>query len=117
FSGYISNNVTSSSIDLVLTNGPAAKADVWRGNVNSLWDTTTLNWLSSGLPANYLDLDQVTFDDTAVTTQVTISGARMPATVNGLTFNNATANYVFSGPGKITGPVQLVMNGAGSVTL
>jgi autotransporter-associated beta strand protein len=117
FSGYISNNVNSASIDLVLTNGPAAKADVWRGNVNSTWDTATLNWLSSGLPANYLDLDQVTFDDTAVTTQVTITGPRMPATVNGLTFNNATANYVFSGAGKITGPVQLVMNGAGSVTL
>jgi fibronectin-binding autotransporter adhesin len=117
FSGYVSNNTSASSIDLVLTNGPAAKADTWRGTVNSLWDTTTLNWLSSDLQVNYLDLDQVTFDDSAATGLVTITGTRMPATVNGLTFNNNSLNYVFSGSGKITGPVQLVMNGTGSVTL
>lgn len=117
FSGYISNNAGGLSIDLVLTNGPAAKPDVWTGNVNSLWDTTTLNWTSGGAPTNYLDLDQVTFDDTAHTSAVTVTGTRTPATANGLTFNNSSLDYTFTGSGKISGPAQLVMTGTKSVTL
>jgi autotransporter-associated beta strand protein len=117
FSGYISNNTASSSIDLVLTNGPAAKVDTWRGNASTLWDTTSLNWISGGSPTNYLDLDQVTFDDTAATSAVTVTGTRTPATVNGLTFNNNSLKYTLTGSGKISGPAQLVMNGTASVTL
>ncbi len=114
FTGFISNNTTTSSIDLVVTSGPIAKADTWTGSVNNLWDTTTQNWSSSAAPATYNDLDTVTFDDTAARTAVSISGARAPAS---LTFNNNTSNYVFSGTGKIIGPVQLVKNNGGSLTL
>ena len=117
FSGYLSNNLANFSIDLVLTNGPAAKADVWSGAASTLWDTTSLNWTSSGLPTNYLDLDQVTFDDTALTNLVTVTGTRVPATVDGLTFTNNSLKYVLNGTGKISGPAQLVMNGTASVTL
>jgi autotransporter-associated beta strand protein len=117
FMGFISNNTTTLSIDLVITNGPIAKADTWSGAVNSLWDTTTQNWLSSGLPANYNDLDQVTFDDTATTGNVTVTGTRIPATLNGLTFNNNSTNYLFTGTGKISGATSLIQNGAASTTL
>lgn len=117
FSGYISNNTTYSSIDLVITSGPIAKADTWSGAVNTLWDTTTSNWLSSGVFTNYNDLDQVTFNDTASNRTVNIVGTRTPATVNGLTFNNYSLNYLLGGSGSISGPVQLVMNGAASTTL
>jgi autotransporter-associated beta strand protein len=117
FSGYISNNTTSSSIDLVLTSGPAAKADTWTGAASTLWDTASLNWTSSGLPTNYVDLDEVTFDDSALTNSVTVTGTRIPATVNGLRFNNNSLKYVLTGTGKLSGPAQLVMNGSASVTL
>lgn len=117
FSGYISNNTTSLSIDLVVTNGPVAKSDVWSGAVNSLWDTTTLNWTSSGIATNYNDLDQVTFDDTAMTGAVTVTGTRTPATVNGLTFNNNSTNYVFTGTGRISGATSLIQNGTASTRL
>jgi autotransporter-associated beta strand protein len=117
FLGYISNNATALSIDLVVTNGPVAKADLWSGAANTLWDTTTLNWTTGGLATNYNDLDQVTFDDTATTGNVNVTGTRTPATVNGLTFNNNSTNYVFTGTGKISGAASLVKNGTASTTL
>ncbi len=114
FTGFLSNNTANLSIDLVVTSGPIAKADIWTGSVNTNWDTTTLNWTSSSQPTNYNDLDTVTFDDTAARTAVNISGSRAPAS---LTFNNTTSNYVFSGTGKIIGPVQLIKNDGGTLTL
>lgn len=117
FTGYISNNVNSSSIDLVITSGPISKSDTWIGEVNSLWDSTTTNWLSSGQFTNYNDLDVITFDDTASNSTVNITGPRIPATASGLTFNNNTLNYTFSGVGSINGAVGLVKNDAASVTL
>lgn len=114
FKGYISNNVSSSSIDLVVTNGPAAKADEWGGGINNQWDTTTLNWTNNGVPVTYNDLDFVTFDDLGQSSTVNIIGTRQPAT---WTMNNNLLNYTFTGAGKITGLVQLVMNGTARVAL
>ena len=114
FSGYISNNVGNLSIDLVVTNGPAAKADQWGGGINNLWDTTTLNWTNSGVAVAYLDLDFVTFDDAARTNIVNLTGTRFPAT---LSFNNSVLNYTLNGVGKISGPVALMKDGTASVTL
>src|SRR6185436_13221084 len=102
FQGYISNNVANLSIDLVVTNGPAAKADQWGGGINNLWDTTTLNWTNSGIAVAYLDLDFVTFDDAARTNIVNLTGTRFPATLN---FNNSVLNYTLNGVGRISGPV------------
>ncbi len=114
FSGYISNNTTTLSIDLVVTNGPIAKADQWGGAINSLWDTTTLNWTNSSVAVNYNDLDLVTFDDQAHSSTVTVTGTRVPAS---LTVQDDVLNYTFNGSGKISGAVQLVKNGIGSLTL
>ncbi len=114
FSGYISNNLNSSSIDLVVTNGPSAKADEWGGGINNQWDTTTLNWTNNGVPVTYNDLDFVTFDDSAHSSTVNLTGTRQPATLN---VNNSVLNYTFTGVGKISGPVQLVKNGTASLTL
>lgn len=117
FQGYLSNNVNNLSIDIVITNGPSFKSDTWTGAANNLWDTTSRDWLSSGIATNYSELDMVTFDDTAHTGSVNIVAAHTPASVNGLTFLNNSTNYVFTGVGKITGPVEMSMQGSASVTL
>lgn len=117
FMGYISNNTGNLSIDLVITNGPIAKADVWTGATNDLWDTSTLNWTSGGVETNYNDLDQVTFDDTASNSTVSIVGTRTPAALNGLTFNNSVSNYTLIGTGSISGATALTKNDAASTTL
>src|SRR5260370_1724912 len=114
FLGYISNNTASLSVDLVITNGPIAKADEWGGGINNLWDTTTLNWTNAGVAVTYNDLDFVTFDDVAQTSTVNLTGIRKPAT---LTVNNSVLNYTFNGVGSISGPVALTKNGNASLTL
>jgi len=113
FSGYISNDNTS-TIWLVVTNGPSLASVVWGGGVNNLWDTTTLNWTNNGNAVKYHDLDVVTFNDTAKTGNVTVTGPFAPS---GWAQNNNTLNYIFSGIGSINGPAGLMMNGSASVTL
>ena len=114
YQGYISNNTANSSVDLVVTNSQT-KTDVWNGNHSGNWDTTTLNWLYSGSPVNYLQGDLVTFDDSLNgTPNVTLTLDVAPSTIG---FNNSSHNYVLSGTFKITGSTGLTKQGSGSVTL
>ena len=114
YSGYISNNAAALTIDVVITNGPIAKADQWGGGINNLWDTSTLNWTNAGVAVAYNDVDSVTFDDLAQTGTVNLSAPRAPA---GLTVNNNVLNYTFTGAGKISGTVVLTKNGNATLTL
>jgi autotransporter-associated beta strand protein len=112
YQGYLSNNV--SSVDVVIT-GSLIKTDTWRGNVNGNWDTTTLNWNSSGNPTNYQQGDFVSFDDTLTgTPNVALTLNVAPGALG---FNNSSHNYVLSGAFKITGTTGLTKQGSGSLTL
>lgn len=120
FQGYISNNVTAFSIDLVITNGPALaqlKSIRWSGSPNGNWtnDVSTLNWLTNSISVNYNQGDTVTFDDTLTgTTNVNLTMALTPTAV---TVNNSSANYAFTGIGTITGPTGLTKSGTGKLIL
>jgi len=112
--GYISND-NSGTIYVVITNGPSLASVTWGGGVNNLWDTSTLNWTNtSAATVAYADPDVVTFNDSAKTNKVNVTGTFAPA---GWLQNNNTKNYTFSGIGNIVGPGSLVMNGTNSVTL
>jgi autotransporter-associated beta strand protein len=114
FSGYVSND-TVNTLWLVITNGPfIAKADLWSGGVNNNWDTATLNWTNAGSAVTYNEGDFVTFDDSAKTNNVNLSGLRLPAS---LTVSNNALNYTFYGSGSIGGSVGLLKDGTGSLTL
>jgi len=114
YQGYISNNAPNSSVDLVVT-GSALKTDIWNGNVNGNWDTSTLNWLYSGGAVGYQQGDFVTFDDTlSGTPNVTLTLNVAPGALG---FNNSSHNYVLSGAFKITGATGLTKQGSGSVRL
>lgn len=118
FSGYISNNVANSTIDLVLTNGPGAtiRSLTWNGNVNGNWNTNTLNWKDSSLVSTfYSQGDLVTFDDSlAGTTNVNLAFSLTP---NTLTVSNSLKSYTFSGVGSLDGAVGLTKDGTGALTL
>lgn len=113
FQGYISNDMTS-TIWLVVTNGPVISSVTWSGGVNNNWDTTTANWLLGASAVDYTNLDLVTFDDTAHTQNVNLTAAFTPTL---WTNNNNVLSYTFSGPGSIGGGCELVLNGTKSVTL
>ncbi len=101
----------------------------WNGDLSNNWDIDpdgsqtqgTANWKTTvtNTATRYLQgsggTDIVTFNDTA-----TGSGTVNLTTVlspGGLTVNNSTKAYTFTGPGKITGTIGLVKSGTGSLTL
>ncbi len=127
YQGYISNDTVNLVVDLVLTNGALTappgppKQDTWGGAINGNWDTTTANWISSGIVTNYSNLttagsgDPVVFDDSLTgTANVILTTKLIPATI---TFNNNNSNYVFTGTGRISGTGSLTLNGTGTVKL
>jgi autotransporter-associated beta strand protein len=117
--GYLSNNTANSSIDLVITSVAAPK---WNGNVNGNWDiAATANWVMiiGGTPTTYMEPsvpgDTVLFDDTATgTTTVNLATTLSPS---GITVNNSSKDYTFSGSGGLSGPTRLNKNGSRTLTI
>jgi autotransporter-associated beta strand protein len=116
YAGYISNNTANSSIDLVITGGPIIYPLIWTGGTSSDWDTSSLNWVSNGIPVKFQQGDQVVrFGDTIPahsTVNLTIA-----ATNGTLTVSNSGNNYTFTGTGKLSGAGSLTKLGAASLTL
>ncbi len=116
YQGYISND-NSSTVWLVITNGPPApKLDEWGGGVNDHWDTNTLNWTNSGVTVAYREDDMTLFDDAAETGTVNLTGTTQHTPLAWMVANNAL-DYVFAGSNSIGGIAGLVKSGAGSLTL
>lgn len=89
---------------------------IWQGDgLLNRWDAqTALNWTDEGSPAQFNQLDRVTFDDAGSTTPaVNLIGALNPAVV---TVSSANP-YTFSGGGKIGGLASLYKQGAGLLTI
>jgi fibronectin-binding autotransporter adhesin len=108
----------------------------WTGAVNGDWDLDptgagqqgTLNWqtASSGVATRYLQgtggTDSVLFDDSAAATATVAGGA---TTVNltttltpvSVTVNNSALNYIFSGPGALSGTTGLLKEGSGTLII
>lgn len=114
YQGYLSNNTTS--VDLVLTNGPVPSGvDVWNGLTSSNWDLTTLNWTNSGAATTYHNGDAVQFDDTATgATNVNLTATLIPGAV---VVSNSVLPYVFSGPGSLNGVASLKKYGNSSLLI
>lgn len=90
---------TAGGVSLNVTGAP--KNIAWSAAVNTAWDTATANWrdLANGNQTNFAQFDNVNFDDSAPSAEVTITGTVTPTTVT------LTGGYVFSftGTGKISG--------------
>ena len=89
----------------------------WRGGASgspTAWDVvTTTNWLNGGNSDYFYQGDSVTFDDSANTSQVTVTTTVKPAAI---TLNNASSAYTFKGPGAIFAG-SLTMSGGGSASI
>jgi autotransporter-associated beta strand protein len=123
YTGTLLDN--AGSVDLSLT-PPGVKITslLWVGAVgatlNGNWNYTALNWLNTnGSPYTYTNPDTVHFDDTASNAIVVVATNFTPGA---LTFTNNGAgsgglDYTLTGSGAIGGPVGLIKDGSGSVTL
>lgn len=115
FNGYLSND-NSSTIWLVVTNGPSLLGLQWVGGANNLWDTTTLNWTSNSIAVPYHENEVVAFDDSAQTGTVNLVGTS-PHAPYGWTVTNNALNYTFSGSNSIGGSVGLSKFGSATLVL
>ena len=89
---------------------------VWNQNgVSGQWDAlATSNWLNSGTPDSFRQLDSVVFSDTSSPAlQVSLVGSLQPSTV----LVDSTRNYVLGGSGRISGTASLVKTGTGILTI
>jgi fibronectin-binding autotransporter adhesin len=100
---------TANQINLINAGGTPANL-TWRGT-NGNWNLTTSNWNNGA--ERFLQLDAVTFDNTGLTTNITIAQQSFPSSV---TVNSST-NYYFAGAGRISGATGLTKSGTGTLRL
>ncbi|QDU56695.1 autotransporter-associated beta strand repeat-containing protein [Aeoliella mucimassa] len=100
----------SGKIEVVVTGEEGSIT--WAGtNASPVWDVdNSTNWAGGD---KFYDVDQVTFDDTAERTEVSIpSGSRYPGSI---TFANDTKTYRLSGTGTVRTHGDLNITGAAPV--
>ena len=113
--GGVSPNSTEAfaTPSLVITSG--GRTLTWKGDGSAnLWNVSgAANWRSNSTVLNFLDGDNVTFDNTGSNNvPVTIAGTPQPSLV---TFN-ATKNYTLAG-GSLTGSNVLLKMSTGTLTI
>lgn len=114
YQGYFSNDLATSTIFVVITNGPITPSIVWSGSVNGDWDIfTTDNWLIGASATNYTDGDIVYFLDNGANRTINITTDVNP----GDTYVSNTVAYAFTGTGGIAGTNRFIKEGAGTLTL
>ena len=89
--------------------GPAARL-----HCGDLDHSVTFKNLENGEDDVFVPGDEVVFDDSALTTDVVISGNLKPSSV---TFSNNEKDYTLSGEGRIVGEAKLIKEGDGSLTV
>ena len=89
----------------------------WRGgNSGNSWDiNTTANWVDTNNASTvFTNGDNVLFDNTSATNPaVTLNAVMQPGSVSVI----SSSNFTFSGTGSITGAMQLIKAGSGTLTV
>jgi len=118
--GAIVYNQANTSIDVNITGSDSIR---WGGQVNSVWDigtavnvggTNNFRLNSNNANTNFIQTDNVTFDDTAASFAPVLNVAVQPS---GVRFNNSTNAYTLTGTGSITGTTGLIKDGTNTVSL
>jgi autotransporter-associated beta strand protein len=107
----LSNNGQIDDVSLTI---PDVNSVTWRGDGGAdQWNTSSLNWSNpvAGVVTNYMDGDQVVFDDTAISPTVNLAGTVQPQSM----LVNSGGSYIFNG-GNIGGSGGLTKQGAGTAT-
>jgi autotransporter-associated beta strand protein len=118
-SGALVYDTVNTRIDLTISGSDSLK---WAGGINGDWDVGTgvgvggtNNWRSvaAGTATNFINTDNITFDDTATRYDINLTTTVRP---NFIVVNAAT-NYTIAGPGKLTGSTALRKAGTGTFIL
>ncbi|HSY19515.1 MAG TPA: autotransporter-associated beta strand repeat-containing protein, partial [Candidatus Acidoferrales bacterium] len=120
--GTLSDDTVNGVVSITITSADAGVG--WNGGVAGNWDinntgNTVWQTFPSGTTTYYIEAsggnDVVQFDDTATgTTNVNLTTTLTPQSI---TVSNSTKNYLFNGPGKLSGSTGLTKNGNGTLTI
>ena len=109
---------TPGQINLIVTSGGTPANLTWTGSASSIWDIdTSTNWSNTGTgnADRFFSGDDVSFTDLAgVPTTITINGSVAPGA---MTVNSSANNFMFDGPGTISGSGSLTKSGSSLLTL
>ena len=89
---------------------------IWKGNESGVWDLdATANFVNPTTQeaSKFVRGDEVTFDDNAVATEITVTGKVAPSKI---TFNNDEKQFYIKGD-SIIGDGEIVKNGEGTVVI
>lgn len=100
-------------ITLTVQEGRNSESVMWTGDNGPVWDLmNTENFSSSD--KTFVTGDEVTFDDNASKTTVTVAGDVTPG---GVIFKNNSKTYTLGGSGSIEGDCGLSVEGSGTVRI
>lgn len=112
FSFTALGNTISQTVGVCMTNGLPTDL-TWVGTTG-VWDiATTANFSDAGAASTFTNGDTVSFGQSGVTTNVTMTGALTPSAMT----VNATKDYTFGGTGSLAGGMAVTKTGAGKLTL
>lgn len=95
---------TTQQLMLVIDDKREAADVVWTGAESAVWDYKAKNFLLDGEATNFVEGDNVTFNDDATRTTITLNDMMPAATA---TFAATTKSYTLNGSGGITGKTIL----------
>ena len=98
---------------LVIPSIREAEEVTWTGAESAVWDLDEAANFSS-TSGTFVSGDEVTFDDSAVNTSVSVAGDVTPTSV---VFKNNSKTYTLSGDGSIAGDGSLAVSGTGTVNV
>jgi autotransporter-associated beta strand protein len=118
---------TNSDVILTFSNAPGAVVMIvkpngqnliWQGGITGTvtnnWDVNvSSNWLNAAVVTNFLDYDNVTFDDSSTNWNAVLAGTLAPGSIT----VNSTNSYTFSGTGKITDGTGITKSGTNVLTI
>ena len=101
---------------LIVTQTPPPRPVTWTGDgTTNNWDTTTANWVSLAGATTFADTDAVTFDGSGSNSPtIKLIGTLQPDSV---TVDTSVKNFTLTGTGALTGGVNFVKTGAGTLTI
>lgn len=106
--------IDGNKIVLTVSKTRAAAADVvWTGAVDGNWDYKTKNFSIGNMPTEFVQNDEVVFNDNASVKTITINDKMVQKKV---TFNNNDV-YTVNGSGAISGDGMLVKEGRGELIM
>lgn len=107
-------DATSKELYLIVKGTRGASKITWTGKTDAIWNMAkTANWSNEGFADIFVTNDSVYFDGTGLNRTITLVDSLAVSHME----VNSPLNYTFNGTGALTGAMDLVKSGSGTLYL